>query len=297
MTGAQTLSNKDAKAKLRDPGYFALHLQAAAAIREVDRLGWYDSHFLRRFEVAKRFLAKQRPDALAHFVSGFAPLKPRHDFRETLIDAVFDTATHDAIIAISRSAKADASDEQQKENEAFGREVVWDHPFFLDLQERLRARVSDIVGGPLVSSYNFLSLYGPVGRCDLHMDHPMAMYTFDYCIAQDAVWPIHISRIAEWPSAATGAAFDPERIKADPAIGFAAHDLRPNQALLFNGSSQWHYRDPKTAGGFCNLLFFHYYPAGTEDLVDPSRWADHFGISELEALCDLFHHSSIDGLG
>ncbi len=297
MTGAQALSNPDARAKLRDPGYFVLHLQAATAIRSVDRLGWYDSHFLRRLEVAKRFLAKQRPDTLADFEAGFAPLKPRHDFRETLIDDVFDAATHDAIIAASRAAKPETSAEQQKESADFGREVVWDHPLFLDLQESMRARVSDIVGQPLVSSYNFLSRYGPVGKCKLHLDHPSAMYTFDYCIAQDAVWPIHISRIVEWPSAGTGEGFDPERIKADPAMDFAAHDLRHNQALLFNGSSQWHYRDPKTAGGFCHLLFFHYFPAGCEDLVEPSRWADHFGIAELEPLCDLFHDPVVDGLG
>ena len=286
-----------AQAKLRDPSYFTLHLQAAAAIREVGQLRWYDSHFLRRVEIAKRYLAKVRPDALATFLDGFSPLKPSQSFRETLIDDVFDRATCDTIIEISRAAKPDPSRRQAKENADFGRDVLWNIPYFLDLQEQVRGRIAQIVGQPLVSSYNFLSLYGASGKCGLHMDHPLAMYTFDYCIEQDAVWPIHISRTIEWATQEETAVFNPDRIIADPQMGFAEHLLRPNQALLFNGSSQWHYRNPKTAGGFCNLLFFHYYPEGCDDLVDPRRWAEHFPIDELEPLCDLFNDPRDDGLG
>ena len=286
-----------AKAKLRDPAYFALHIQAATAIREVDRLGWYDSQFLRRFEVARRYLAKVRPDALADFVAGFDRLKPPATFRETLIEEVFDPATREAILTVSRTAPATVNEEQSFEEAKFGREVVWDHPFFLDLQEQVRGMISDIIGQPLVPSYNFLSRYGAQGQCDLHMDHPDAMYTFDYCIEQDAVWPIHIGRVMDWPTAEFARDFDPARITSDPAFGFTDYLLRPNQALLFNGSSQWHYRRPKTAGGFCNLLFFHYVPAGCENLVVPHAWADEFAIPELGALCDLFADDKVDGLG
>ena len=60
--------------------------------------------------------------------------------------------------------------------------------------------------------------------------------------------------------------------------------------------SQWHYRRPKVAGGFCHLLFFHYYPEGCADLVEPSRWAAHFAVPELGPLCDLFGHPNHDGL-
>ena len=35
------------KTKLRDPAYFALHMQAAKAIREAGEFRWYDSNFLR----------------------------------------------------------------------------------------------------------------------------------------------------------------------------------------------------------------------------------------------------------
>lgn len=286
-----------AQAKLRDPAYFALHIQAATAIREVDLLGWYDSGFLRRFEVARRYLTKVRPDALDDFAGGFERLKPPATFRETLINEVFDPATREAIITVSRAAEATSIEEQAFEEANFGREVVWDHPFFLDLQEQVRGMMSDIVGQPLVSSYNFLSRYGAKGQCDLHMDHPDAMYTFDYCIEQDAVWPIHIGRVVDWPTAEFARTFDPARITSDPDFGFTDYLLQPNQALLFNGSSQWHYRRPKTAGGFCNLLFFHYVPAGCDDLVVPRAWADHFAIPELGPLCDLFADNKVDGLG
>lgn len=286
-----------AKEQLRDPGYFALHLRAFAAIRAVDKLGWYDSHFLRRLEVAKRYLADVRPNELAAFTAGFEALKPPAGFRETLIDDVFDAETCAALLTHGRTARIEGYDMRQTtENTAFGREVVWDYPFFVALQEQVRPQIEAIVGRPLVSSYNFLSRYGADGKCDLHMDHPNAMYTFDYCIAQDAVWPIYVSRVTDWPTVDFARSFDPEAIIADADYDFAERLLRPNQALLFNGSSQWHYRRPKTAGGFCHLLFFHYFPAGCENLVTPRRWADHFGIAELEPLCDLFVQPEVDGL-
>lgn len=282
--------------RLRDPAYFVLHLQAAAAIREVGQLGWYDSHFLRRVEVARRYLAKVRPERLPEFVAGLASLGAAPGWREMLVDDVFDDATREEIIAISRSARPDAHAQQARENADFGRDVMWRIPRFVELQEELRPRVEALTGRRLVSSYNFLSRYGASGKCDLHMDDPRAMYTFDYCIEQDAVWPIHVSRPVDWAAGEMPARFDPETVIADAGLDFAEHLMQPGQALLFQGSSQWHYRRPKVAGGFCHLLFFHYYPADAEDLVLPHRWAAHFGIPELEPLCDLFTHPGEDGL-
>ncbi len=274
--------------KLRDADYFGLHLEALAAIREVGALGWYDAHFLRRYEVAKLYLAKVRPDALGTFTASFAPLIPAATFREIAMDDVFDAATHAAIREASRMAVVRMNRQLEDENATFGRDVVWNEPFYLELQEQLRPTLEGLVGRPLVSSYNFLSLYGPEGKCEPHLDHPNAMFTFDYCIDQDEVWPIYVSGAAAWPDAAFARDFDPAALKADPAMAFREHELRPGNALVFNGSSQWHYREPKSSGQFCNLLFFHYYPAGCEDLVHPLRWADCTGIAELRPLCDLF---------
>lgn len=296
MTGDPIELAAHPRERLRDPAYFALHLQAAAALREVGHMGWYDSHFLRRLETAKTYLAKVRPDALGDFVAGFDALKPPAGFRETVIDDVFDAATFAAILEHSRSAPIHTISMPDVEKQDFGRDVVWDHPFFLEVQEQVRPRIEAIIGTPLASCYNFLSRYGAQGRCDLHMDNPDAMYTFDFCIEQDAVWPIYLSRVVEWPTAEFARSFDPEAIIADADYDFAEHLLRPNQALLFNGSSQWHYRRPKQAGGFCHLLFFHYIPAGCDALIDPQCWADHFGIAELGPLCDLFTDPKTEGL-
>lgn len=296
MTQASATVIDNPRQRLRDPAYFALHLKAAAALREVGLMGWYDSHFLRRREAARRYLADVRPDMLGAFESGFDALLPPAGFREALIDDVFDAETFAAILAHSRAVPTSIADQQLRENLDFGRSVVWDDPFFLNIQEQVRPRIEAMVGTPLTSCYNFLSRYGAQGRCDLHMDHPDAMYTFDFCIEQDAVWPIYVSRVVEWPTVDFARRFEPEAVIADADYDFAEHLLRPNQALLFNGSSQWHYRRPKQAGGFCHLLFFHYVPAGCEALANPARWAEHFGIPELSPLCDLFADPENDGL-
>lgn len=283
--------------RLRDPGYFGLHLQAAAAIREVGQLAWYDSHFLRRVAIARTYLAKVRPDMLDAFAEGLALLTPAPGFREFVIEDVFDAATREEIAAIARAAQPEPGERQARENADFGRDVLWDIPRYLEFQEAIRPRIAALVGRPLVSSYNFLSRYGADGKCDVHMDDPLAMFTFDYCIEQDAIWPIHVSRVVDWIGGEVPAEFDPAAIIADPGLDFREHLLEPGQALLFNGASQWHHRYPKTRGGYCNLLFFHYYPEGCENLVAPHRWPAHFGIPEMEPLCDLFTHPGHDGLG
>ncbi len=287
--------NEAIRAKLRDPKYFALHAQAFAAIRDVGRFGWYDSNFLRRFEAAKHYLHLVRPDALAEFIAGFEPLMPPRDFAVRFIDDVFDQPTRERILEISRGVRPGVTSKEASEREKFGRHVVWDHPYFLELQRDLLPLVSQLAGRELVSGYNFLSLYGGTGKCDPHMDEPMSMYTLDYCIEQSAGWPIHFSKVVDWPTVDTTKEWDKQTLKTDPSLEFSAHLLEPNQALLFNGSSQWHYRDAIFPGGFCNLLFFHYYPAGCEDLVIPRKWSAHFAIPELGPLCDLFGENESDG--
>lgn len=60
------------------------------------------------------------------------------------------------------------------------------------------------------------------------------------------------------------------------------------EAILFSGSSQWHYRDPLPAScsqSFCNLAFFHFIPKGFGQLIKPARREALFGLPGLsEAL-------------
>jgi hypothetical protein len=282
------------KEKLRDPAYLDLHMQAVMAIRRVGIVDWYDSHFHRRFEVAKLYLSQVRPDALDRFVRAFDVLLPPADFRNVVIDDLFDAPTREQI----REAVQAIPPEQLKQYEMrdFGRHIVHNHPLFVALQKQLVPRISALVGLELATGYNFLSLYGGQGRCEPHMDEPLSMFTLDYCIDQSDEWPIWFSKVVDWPTVASMRSWDPQALRADPAMAFRSHILRPGEALLFNGSSQWHYRDAITPGGFCNLLFFHYYPAGVYELVRPHLWFDFFDIPELGPLCELFNERGEDGL-
>jgi hypothetical protein len=64
---------------------------------------------------------------------------------------------------------------------------------------------------------------------------------------------------------------------------FMPYTLWPGQAVVFSGSSQWHYRNamPDASGRqFCDLLFFHFIPRGTGELVVPANWPRLFGVPE-----------------
>ena len=69
---------------------------------------------------------------------------------------------------------------------------------------------------------------------------------------------------------------------------FDSHSMAVGGAVIFGGSSQWHYRDPMpdvTRKDFCTLLFFHFVPAGSTELAKPQNWARIFGVPELSECC------------
>jgi len=272
--------------RLREPAYLDLHLAAVAAVGTLGPVPWYDAHFLRCFEAAKIYLGHVRPDALARFVDGFAPLRPPPGAGLRKAAGFFSDEIHQRIRDVA--ANIPQRRLELHELEGFGRHVVHDHEWFSALQREVMPKVEELAGCALEPGYNFLSLYGGAGRCDPHMDEPISMYTLDYCIDQSEGWPIHFSQIVDWPTRELMHEFDPADVLGNPAIRFAPQVLEPNEALLFIGSSQWHYREAIKPGGFCNLLFFHYYPAGCDDLVRPRRWQQHFGLPELGPLVDLF---------
>ena len=275
------------EAQLADPAYLELHLAAVASLQRVEPIKWYDAHFLRWLAAARLYLEMINPAALEGFLAGFAPLHPPPGAGNVLVSEFLPPDTHAEIRELARTIPAGLH--KRHELEEFGRLVVHDHPRFALLQREVQARVEQLAGIALEPGYNFLSLYGGDGRCDPHMDEPIAMYTLDYCIEQSGEWPIHFSQLVDWPDAAALHGWDRAALLQDPALRFTPYVLQPNAALLFIGSSQWHYRQAITPGGFCNLLFLHYYPAGCADLVRPARWARHFGMAELQPLCDLFH--------
>ena len=247
---------------------------------------WYDSQWLSAYERAKAIIAAVRPAMLDEFADAFRVLHTRADFRPVLFENMFDGET----LAQIRRTTASLAHSKIELHEAgmFRRFVVHDQPFFSELQSHIVARVGDAAGEPLESSYNFLSLYGAGGVCPVHLDALEAKWTLDFCIDQSAPWPVYFSRPQPWPEPGAGpwaAEGDwAEAIKRDASNQFTRHLLTPGQAVLFSGSSQWHYRDvmPRAAGRqFCDLLFFHFIPRGTAELLKPANWARLFNVPEL----------------
>lgn len=272
--------------RLRDPAYLDRHLAAASVAKGLRRVPWYDAHFLNRFAAAKKYLAIVAPELLDDFIAGFAPLRTPQDFTPVVIEELLDPEQLAEVRQLAQSIPQEML--ECHELRSFGRHVVHDHPAFTRLQRQLQPRVEKLLGRRLVSGYNFLSLYNAAGRCEPHLDEPFSMYTLDLCIAQDVEWPIYFSKIIDWSEAEELLQLSPSQLRQRDDLEFRQHVLEPNKALIFCGSGQWHYRDPMPGGGFCHLLFLHFYPEGCDDLVRPERWAGHFGYPELEPLCDLF---------
>ena len=251
---------------------------------------WYDSVWLSRYEEAKSIIRTVRPDALAAFVDAFHILHTQPDFKGKFIEQPFDAATLGEIRRVTASLRP--ADLELHEARRFGRFVVHDHPFFTELQQGTVPWVSELVGEPVEAKYNFLSLYTSKGVCAVHMDAPEAKWTLDLCIDQAAAWPIYFSDVQPWPDSvaeAWGKEGWEDKIKQSRSLEFTPCTLQPGQAVIFSGSSQWHYRDPMPeASGkqFCTLLFLHFIPKGTAELVRPKNWARLFDIPELGGLSE-----------
>ncbi len=235
---------------------------------------------------ARAFIAAQYPARLAEFDATFEILRTPTDFRIKHIHQLFEPAVLAELQQMVNSLKLDET--EQHELLTFGRLVVHDQPLLAALQQQLIPSVCQWVGEAVEPSYNFLSLYNNLGTCEPHMDAPSAKWTVDLCISQSAPWPIHFSRILPWPQDWHQQSHDwSSQIRLDPDNRFSTYVLEEGAALVFAGSSQWHYRERIARThrhNFCNLAFFHFIPKGQRPLTNPANWADIFGIKELSGL-------------
>ena len=134
-----------------------------------------------------------------------------------------------------------------------------------------------------------LSLWAKPGVLPLHLDSPKAKWTLDICIRQSVPWPIYISQVQEWPE---DVKFHRNRWEQQirETVEFEEVILEPGEAVVFSGSSQWHYRNPLSSAGednFCHLVFFSFVPKGYAELCNPRSWADYFGIPEIKGMTGL----------
>lgn len=253
---------------------------------EPARSNWYDSIWLAKFIEAKAIVARVAPARLNDFAASFDGLRVPADFSQRFLPGFLCAGQLERIRETVLAIPMDKL--EMHEIKAFGRFIVHDWPAFTALQAELVEQVSALAGEPVEPSYNFLSLYTKMGICQPHLDSPSAKWTLDICLAQSEPWPIHFSQAVPWPENRDELrAIAPQAIKADPRLAFTEETLTPGDAILFSGTNQWHYRDalpPAPGKQFCDLLFLHYIPRGTAELIQPSNWARLFDIPELAEL-------------
>jgi hypothetical protein len=247
------------------------------------RYPWYDSGWLRRFVAAKAFIRTLRPELTESFLAALEPLRTDPGFSAQRLPSFLDP--HRLHLINSAIAEIPVIALEVHEKATFGRCVVHNLPEFVELQKEFESLASEIAGEPVQSSYNFLSLYSRFGECEPHIDAPTAKWTLDICLDQSRPWPLHISQVVDWPENRRADDSDwRASIRADLGLHFKPYALSAGDAIMFSGSSQWHYRDPlpgATDRDFCTLLFFHFLPAGMGRIAEPVNWPDHFGMPEL----------------
>jgi len=248
---------------------------------------WYDSLWLSSYVIVKDFIQENYPQKLLEFVSAFEILRTNPAFEVKEINELF---TEEQQIGIRNLIPAlDKNSIKKHELFNFGRTVLQDHDYLTKLQHSITDKISELVGEQVEPCYNILSLYNNFAVLRPHMDAPFAKWTVDYCVEQSSDWPIYISNVRPWPEEwnekeGTDWVVD---IKNDPDNLFTSFELRDGKAIIFGGSSQWHYRErieQKQKINFCHLVFFHFIPKGSASLTKPKKWAEIFGIPELADL-------------
>lgn len=154
------------------------------------------------------------------------------------------------------------------DGEMFSRFMAQNVGIFQHIHNQLADFVSEQFKEQVKPSYSFLSMYDNNGICPLHIDREQCLYTVDYLICQDdpTPWPIYVGRPIsdeERQQICNAGAAQPEnrddilRIKKEQK--FTKIELEPNDAVLYSGTHQWHYRD-RINCGTADLAFFHFVP-------------------------------------
>lgn len=120
-------------------------------------------------------------------------------------------------------------------SEAWGRRISHNDPYAVLIHRQLEELVSRAVGRRVKASYAFVASYQDGAEVPRHRDREQCRYTLDLCLEDrggDADWPL-------W-------------IEGTPWV------LRENEAILYRGTEQIHWRDRKPDGKVANLVFFHF---------------------------------------
>jgi hypothetical protein len=249
---------------------------------------WYDSPWLSVYNQASHLIETLAPDRLAEFTEAFSILTADKNFQTVHLRKFLEDDIQKALSELI--ANLDQAALEKQEFFTFGRFVVHDHAIVDELHTSVTEIASELAGEALEPSYNFLSLYNNLGICDPHIDAPISKWTLDVCIQQSDLWPINISEVTDWPTDKLEEEANwKESIKQNNT--FQQFEMEPRDALFFAGSSQWHYRDriPRHKDdNFCHLIFFHFIPKGTSELLTPSAWPHLLNLPVLEQMNEVF---------
>ena len=150
----------------------------------------------------------------------------------------------------------------------FSRRYGHNIDIFHHLHNQLTDFASEQFGEKVKPSYSFLSLYDNNGICPLHIDRDQCRYTIDYLIQQDRPepWPIYIGQPISDKKRAQRVEAGTAHPETDEDIAqvksnqkFTTVEMQPNDAVLYSGTHQWHYRD-RIKSGTADLAFFHFVP-------------------------------------
>lgn len=197
-----------------------------------------------------------------------------HDSHAVIVRSLFDEETHRQLIEHlnSDSVLACLSSDlgASTYRYSFSRSYAHNLKFLVETHRQLTDFACEVIGEKVKPSYAFLSIYNSKGKCPLHVDRPQCRWTIDYMIEQDVdePWPIWISEpLTEHERRRDTYEIETEA-QAEQVIAthhWASVTLEPNDAVIYSGTHQWHYRRP-ISGRSCSLAFFHFVP---EDFDGP----------------------------
>lgn len=123
-------------------------------------------------------------------------------------------------------------------DEKFNRFAFHNPPVLQKYHTLLESLMSEHFGRPVKKSYCYIGFYGEDGICKRHTDRIQCQYTYDFCVSQDVPWPIYIEE------------------------GGIAQKFVPqeNSAIIYKGTDHPHWRNDRTEGKYCTMVFFHFVP-------------------------------------
>ena len=123
----------------------------------------------------------------------------------------------------------------------------------------LTPTIAELVGRPLLPTYDYLRIYRAGDVCRVHHDRYSCEHSLSLTLAySDGMsWPLEVERAASEPSARVEETFGVEAGEA----GYASLAMMPGDAVLYRGVEHRHGRVTPNPNGWSAHLFLHWVDA------------------------------------